>query len=89
MGIVNVTPDSFSGDIHDIDAAHAHAIRLIDEGADIIDIGGESTRPGALLVDEHEELGRVLPLLQRLAQCGKPLSVDTRKPGVMRRASCR
>ena len=86
MGIVNVTPDSFSGDIHDIDAAHAHALRLIDEGADIIDIGGESTRPGALRVDENEELGRVLPLLQRLVLCGKPLSVDTRKPAVMRRA---
>jgi dihydropteroate synthase len=86
MGIVNVTPDSFAGGIDDMPAAYGHALRLIDEGADILDIGGESTRPGAATVDEREELTRVLPLIERLADCGRPVSIDTRKPGVMARA---
>ena len=86
MGIVNATPDSFAGGTADLSAAHDHALRLIDEGADIIDIGGESTRPGAADVDASEELRRVMPLLERLAGCGKPLSLDTRKPDVMQRA---
>jgi len=88
MGVVNVTPDSFSdgGRYFSEDAAAAHACRLIDEGADIIDIGGESTRPGALEVDLEEERRRVLPLIARLSGCGVPVSVDTRKPGLMREA---
>ena len=86
MGIVNVTPDSFAGGIRDPEAAHDHARKLIDEGADILDIGGESTRPGAVEIDDEDEIGRVVPLIERLADCGKPLSIDTRKPTVMRRA---
>jgi dihydropteroate synthase len=88
MGIVNVTPDSFSdgGRLTTSSAAIAHAKRLLDEGADILDIGGESTRPGAAEVTPDEELSRVLPVLEGLADCGKPLSIDTRKPVVMRRA---
>jgi dihydropteroate synthase len=88
MGIVNVTPDSFSdgGDYFGFDAALAHARCLIGEGADMLDIGGESTRPGAEPVTEAEELRRVLPLLDALRDSGVPLSVDTRKPAVMRAA---
>jgi dihydropteroate synthase len=88
MGVVNVTPDSFSdgGRHFDAAAARAHAERLIEEGADILDIGGESTRPGAADVSEDEELRRVLPLLRALAPSGVPLSIDTSKPGVMRAA---
>lgn len=86
MGIVNVTPDSFADGGRDAEAAHAHARQLLEEGADIIDVGGESTRPGAALVSEEEELGRVLPLIVRLVNCGKPVSVDTRRPAVMRAA---
>ena len=88
MGIVNVTPDSFSdgGRYADTAAAVAHARRLIADGADLLDIGGESTRPGAAPVDEAEELRRVLPLLRSLAGCGVALSVDTSKPAVMRAA---
>ena len=88
MGIVNVTPDSFSdhGRHAASAAAIAHARRLIGEGADIIDIGGESTRPGARDVDEAEELRRVIPVLEQLAGSGTPVSVDTRKPAVMRAA---
>lgn len=88
MGIVNVTPDSFSdGGLHaSREAAIAHARRLIDEGADIIDIGGESTRPGAQPVTLDEERRRVLPVIETLAGCGVPLSVDTRKPALMREA---
>ena len=63
MGIVNVTPDSFAGGIRDLDAAHDHARTLVDEGADILDIGGESTRPGAVDVDDDEEIARVVPLI--------------------------
>ena len=88
MGIVNVTPDSFSdGGRHFNPAdALAHARRLIAEGADIIDIGGESTRPGAADVSANEEIKRVLPLIEALAGTAVPLSVDTSKPEVMRAA---
>ncbi len=88
MGIVNVTPDSFSdgGRHFSPTDALAHARRLIDEGADIIDIGGESTRPGAADVSADEEIKRVLPLIEALADSAVPLSVDTSKPEVMRAA---
>ncbi|KGO98461.1 dihydropteroate synthase [Novilysobacter defluvii] len=87
MGIVNVTPDSFSdGGAHDeADAAFAHAMTLLEQGADILDVGGESTRPGAAEVDAAEELRRVLPLVERLArETSVPISIDTSKPEVMR-----
>lgn len=86
MGIVNTTPDSFSdgGRYLAADAAISHARRLVDDGADILDIGGESTRPGSAPVVEAEEIGRVLPVLEALRNCGRPLSVDTRHAGVMR-----
>jgi dihydropteroate synthase len=86
MGIVNVTPDSFSdgGEHDDPDAAIAHARQLVAQGAQILDIGGESTRPGAPPVPEEQELARVLPLVEAMRDCGVPLSVDTFKPGVMR-----
>lgn len=85
MGIVNVTPDSFSdGGRHaQVESAVEHAHRLIAQGAAIIDIGGESTRPGAQVVPLQQELDRVLPLLTALQGCGAVLSVDTRKPEVM------
>lgn len=89
MGIVNVTPDSFSdGGRHDtVDLAVAHALRLAEEGADVLDIGGESTRPGAADVGVDEELGRVIPVIERLArETALPLSIDTSKPEVMRAA---
>ncbi len=89
MGIVNVTPDSFSdGGEHDsADAAVAHALRLAEEGADILDIGGESTRPGADEVSLEEELRRVIPVIERLAgKTALPISIDTSKPEVMRAA---
>ena len=88
MGVVNVTPDSFSdgGQFLDPRAAIAHARQLVDEGADILDIGGESTRPGSLPVDETEELRRVLPVVDGIVGLGVPVSVDTTKPGVMRAA---
>lgn len=88
MGILNVTPDSFSdgGSYNRLDAALAHAERLLADGADILDIGGESTRPGAPYVSPEEELQRVLPLLQRLAALQVPLSLDTRRTSVMRAA---
>lgn len=90
MGIVNVTPDSFSdGGQHDTtDRAVAHALKLVAEGADILDIGGESTRPGAAPVSALEEQARVLPVLRALAQagCGVPVSVDTRNASTMRAA---
>ena len=86
MGIVNVTPDSFSdgGQHASTDAAIAHAHRLVEEGADILDIGGESTRPGAPKVSLAEELSRVLPVVRALASWNVPISVDTYKPEVMR-----
>jgi dihydropteroate synthase len=88
MGVVNVTPDSFSDGGHHstFGAALAHALRLVEEGADILDIGGESTRPGATDVTLDEELQRVVPLVESLAREGVPLSVDTSKPEVMRAA---
>ncbi len=89
MGIVNATPDSFSdGGQHDtVAAAVAHGLRLVDEGADVLDIGGESTRPGAEAVDEATEIARVIPVIAALhAQTTVPISVDTSKPAVMRAA---
>ena len=89
MGIVNVTPDSFSdGGAHDnVDTAVAHGLRLAAEGADILDVGGESTRPGAEPVGVDEELRRVIPVIERLArECPLPISVDSSKPEVMRAA---
>jgi dihydropteroate synthase len=89
MGVLNVTPDSFSdgGRFRELPAALAHAGQLAEDGAAIIDVGGESTRPGSVAVDEDEELRRVLPVIERLADTlAIPISVDTRKPGVMRRA---
>jgi dihydropteroate synthase len=86
MGVVNVTPDSFSdgGRFHDPEAAVSHARRLAEEGADILDIGGESTRPGAAPVSADEELRRVLPVLEKLPDLC--VSVDTRRPRVMQTA---
>jgi len=88
MGIVNVTPDSFSdgGRFFASDRAIAHGLTLVGEGADLLDIGGESTRPGAAPVPLDEELERVLPVVEGLRQAGVPLSVDTQKPAVMRAA---
>ena len=88
MGVVNVTPDSFSdgGLFLDADAAIAHARRLVEEGADILDIGGESSRPGADPLPLEEELGRVLPVLKGCVALGKPVSVDSYKPEVMQAA---
>lgn len=89
MGIVNVTPDSFSdgGDHASTAAAIEHGMRLVGEGAEILDIGGESTRPGAAVVPLDEELRRVIPVIEGLAsRAGVPLSVDTYKPAVMRAA---
>ncbi|HSM12222.1 MAG TPA: dihydropteroate synthase [Lysobacter sp.] len=89
MGIVNVTPDSFSdGGAHaTLEAAVAHGLRLAEEGADLLDIGGESTRPGAVEVPLEEELRRVVPLVERLArETALPISIDTSKPEVMRAA---
>lgn len=88
MGVVNVTPDSFSdgGLFADPAQAIAQARRLIDEGADILDIGGESTRPGSAPVPFAEERRRVLPVIENLSACGVPVAVDTRKPQLMREA---
>ncbi|AWH17222.1 dihydropteroate synthase [Stenotrophomonas sp. ZAC14D2_NAIMI4_7] len=89
MGIVNVTPDSFSdGGAHDsTDAAVAHGLKLVEQGADLLDIGGESTRPGAAPVSIDEELQRVVPVIEQLAaRTQVPISIDTFKPEVMRAA---
>lgn len=89
MGIVNVTPDSFSdgGEHADTDAAVAHGLKLAAEGADILDIGGESTRPGSDSVGVEEELRRVVPVIERLArETTLPISIDTYRPEVMRAA---
>lgn len=85
MGILNITPDSFSdgGRYMHVDQAVEHAHQLIAEGAAIIDIGGESTRPGAQWVPLQQEIDRVLPILDALQDCGAVLSVDTRKPEIM------
>ena len=89
MGVLNVTPDSFSdgGRFTDPVVARTHAQRMIDEGADIIDVGGESSRPGAEGVSLEVERERVLPLLEALAPLGIPLSVDTMKPAIMAEAA--
>lgn len=88
MGIVNLTPDSFSGDglVGDVDRAIAHARRQLEAGADILDIGAESNRPGASPTPEDEELARLLPVLREVSGWGVPISVDTCKPRVMRAA---
>ncbi len=91
MGIVNVTPDSFSDGGKFIDAHRAieHALQLVAEGADIIDIGGESTRPGAVPVAQEVEMSRVLPVIRELIQVSKisvPVSIDSMKPAVVRAA---
>lgn len=88
MGIVNLTPDSFSGDGLSCDTARAvaHARRQIEAGADLLDLGAESSRPGAVPTPLDEELRRLLPVLEALADCGVPISVDTYKPAVMRAA---
>ncbi|MFB4423583.1 dihydropteroate synthase [Streptomyces sp. QL37] len=84
MGVVNVTPDSFSDGGHwfDTTAAIKHGLELVAEGADLIDVGGESTRPGASRVDEAEELRRVIPVVRGLASEGVTISVDTMRAGV-------
>jgi dihydropteroate synthase len=88
MGVVNVTPDSFSdgGRFFDPSRALDHARRLAAEGADIVDVGGESTRPRAAPVSEQEELDRVLPIVECLVDDGAIVSIDTMKPAVMRAA---
>jgi dihydropteroate synthase len=90
MGIVNVTPDSFTdgGMYLTTDDAVRHGARLVDEGADVLDIGGESTRPGAEAVDADEELRRVIPVIEGLTEMQQttPISIDTRKPEVARAA---
>ncbi|HMA10256.1 MAG TPA: dihydropteroate synthase [Steroidobacteraceae bacterium] len=88
MGIVNATPDSFSdgGRWADPQSAIRHAFALLEEGADILDVGGESTRPGAAAVPADEEMRRVLPVIEALAARGCVVSVDTMKPEVMRAA---
>jgi dihydropteroate synthase len=89
MGIVNVTPDSFSdgGRYLDAAAAVAHGVTLVEQGAGILDVGGESTRPGAVAVGEAEELRRVVPVIEQLVERVKvPISIDTMKPAVARAA---
>lgn len=88
MGVVNVTPDSFSdgGRYLDVAAAIDHGRRLVEEGADLLDVGGESTRPGAQPLPLEEELRRVLPVVEALGDLGVPVSIDTYKPAAMRAA---
>jgi dihydropteroate synthase len=88
MGILNVTPDSFSdgGEFETREAAVAHGLAMLAEGADIIDIGGESTRPGAQRITEEEELARVIPVIKELAEHGAVISIDTMRSGVARAA---
>ncbi|MBK1779630.1 dihydropteroate synthase [Advenella sp. WQ 585] len=88
MGIVNITPDSFSDGSHHFstNAAIDHALELVEQGADILDIGGESTRPGSEPVSIQEELDRVIPVIEGLRNAGVPLSIDTFKPEVMKAA---
>jgi len=89
MGVVNVTPDSFSdgGRYLDSDQAVAHGLRLVEEGADLLDVGGESTRPGAAAVSIEEEIARVVPVIEALAKrVTVPIAIDTSKPEVMRAA---
>jgi dihydropteroate synthase len=84
MGVVNVTPDSFSdgGDWYGTDVAIAHGLELLAQGADIVDVGGESTRPGAQRVSQQEELRRVGPVITELVRAGAPVSIDTMRAGV-------
>jgi dihydropteroate synthase len=88
MGIVNVTPDSFSdgGQFSSSQQAIEHAAKLVEQGADILDIGGESTRPGAEPVSPEQELDRVMPVLEGVLKFNVPVSIDTRRPQVMREA---
>lgn len=89
MGIVNVTPDSFSdgGRLGSVEAAVAHGLRLVEQGADILDIGGESTRPGADPVEAAEEIARTIPVIEGLrGRWAGPISIDTMKPAVARAA---
>ena len=89
MGILNVTPDSFSDGgqfMDDPEVANAHAAKMLEAGAGIIDVGGESTRPGAAAVWEGDELKRVIPAIERLAAAGAAISTDTRRPAVMEAA---
>jgi len=88
MGILNVTPDSFSdgGEFESFDSAVSHGLEMLAEGADIIDIGGESTRPGAERITEEEELARVIPVVKELSKHGAVISIDTMRSGVARAA---
>ena len=88
MGILNVTPDSFSdaGKYFSCGSAVDHALKMIEDGADVIDVGGESTRPGAESVSIDEELGRVIPVIKELAKTGTPISIDSYKPDVAKKA---
>jgi dihydropteroate synthase len=89
MGVLNVTPDSFSdgGLWQNLDSALKHAMTLVQDGAGILDVGGESSRPGAMPVDETEELRRVIPVIEALRDCTSiPISIDTAKPTVAREA---
>ncbi|UCV19926.1 dihydropteroate synthase [Ferribacterium limneticum] len=88
MGIVNLTPDSFSGDglVGNVEQAIKHARQQFEAGADILDIGAESSRPGAIPTSEEDELRRLLPVLKEITDWGVPISVDTYKPAVMRAA---
>ena len=88
MGVVNVTPDSFSDGGRNLDpeVAIRYALALVADGADLLDIGGESTRPGAAPVSADEELARVLPVIRGLAGIGGPISVDTSQSSVAREA---
>jgi dihydropteroate synthase len=88
MGVLNITPDSFSDGGRYVDPTRAveHALQMRDDGADLIDVGGESTRPGAASVAEGEEIARVIPIVAALVGKGVAVSVDTRKPAVMRAA---
>ena len=88
MGILNVTPDSFSdgGEFESLESAVAHGLAMIADGADIIDVGGESTRPGAIRITEEEELSRVIPVIKELSQHGAVISIDTMRSGVARAA---
>src|ERR1043166_7537332 len=86
MGVLNTTPDSFSDGYPDPDAAVAHGLTLIRDGADIIDVGGEATNPRATPIDAAEELRRVLPVVERLVAGGATVSIDTTKASVARAA---
>lgn len=88
MGVLNVTPDSFydGGTHHDLEQAVAHGLAMVEAGADVVDVGGESTRPGAATVPESEEIRRTVPVVERLVAEGVCVSIDTRKPGVAHEA---